>query len=92
MRRHARLLPLVAACLLARVATGSAECAWVLWELGQVEPRTWHPVTAFSGERACVEVRQVMARERYVFEPDSPKTYATLRCLPDTIDPRDEGE
>ncbi len=86
MMRVASLL--LALSLLTIAATANAECAWVLWELGQVEPQRWRPKAAFSGERSCVEVRQVMARERYVFPPDSPKTYETLRYLSDTVDPR----
>ena len=80
---------IVTLSLLAWAATASAECAWVLWELGTLVPETWRPVTAFRAERACVEARQARARARYEFiQPDAPETYETLRCLPDTMDPR----
>ena len=79
----------VALSLLTSAATAHADCAWVLWELGQVKPRTWRQITAFSGERACVDVRRLMVRERYIEQYwDAPSTYETLRCLPDTVDPR----
>jgi len=38
MMRVASLL--LALSLLTLAATANAECAWVLWELGQVEPQT----------------------------------------------------
>ncbi len=58
MMRVASLL--LALSLLTLAATANAECAWVLWELGQVEPQTWRPMAAFSGERSRVEVRQAL--------------------------------
>jgi len=42
MMRVASLL--LALSLLTLAATANAECAWVLWELGQVEPQTWRPM------------------------------------------------
>jgi hypothetical protein len=90
-RRRGRVVSLLAFCVLAWTATASADCAWVLWSLGTVDPPTWQPVASFRAEGSCVQVRQVMARESYPLlrdAPDSPETYATLRCLPDTIDPR----
>jgi hypothetical protein len=89
MQLARRISLLLAFSLLTSATTAYAECAWVMWELGPVVPQKWEPVTSFRSEQNCVQVRQIMARERYV-EPyaDSPKTYETLRCLPDSIDPR----
>jgi len=84
-----RRVSVIVLSLLTSATTARADSAWVLWELGQVEPRTWRLITAFSGERACVDVRRLMVRERYIEQYwDSPSTYETLRCLPDTVDPR----
>lgn len=79
----------VAVWLLVLATQAWGDCAWVLWELSPIVPQKWEPVTSFSNEQACVGVRQIMARDRYVAPfADSPRTYETLRCLPDAIDPR----
>jgi hypothetical protein len=60
MHRHARLLPLLAVCLLAPVATAHAECGWVLWVHDTLENfaenkrgERWNPAEASTSEAGC---------------------------------------
>jgi hypothetical protein len=60
------------------VGSASAECAWVLWVIGE-NPGTasypnWTPLKAFDTLKQCEQIRPLGQYES--------------RCLRDTIDPR----
>src|SRR6266849_7187204 len=97
LARRATLL--VALYLLASAATAHAECAWVLWMMGESSP--WHVFQAFSTREGCItamhqQAKAIDKRALRVTQDMSDgsfmaKAHARIRrveCLPDTVDPR----
>jgi hypothetical protein len=101
MMQHGRRASLVVSLLLlACVGTASAECAWVLW----IRDGDWFPDRAHSGPDKCyaaVVAEIGLARRQgwgdtvvvhgadYAQYIDGvKKVLVSVKCLPDTIDPR----
>jgi hypothetical protein len=89
MRRHARLLPFLAVCLLVSTAAAHAECS----------TETADPVGAHDNRQECEQIAQAIQRPDSGYTKTAEGLYAkkynsTLRvhglfkCLPDTVDPR----
>ena len=99
MMRHARRASLlVALCLLTSAATAHAECAWVLWMMGESSP--WHVFQAFSTREGCIEAmhQQAKAIDKRVqkvtqdmsggsFTANAHGRIRRGQCLPETVDP-----
>ena len=97
LARRATLL--VALYLLASAATAHAECAWVLWMMGESSP--WRVFQAFSTREGCItamhqQAKAIDKRALRVTQDMSGGSFMAnahgriLRgeCLPDTVDPR----
>jgi hypothetical protein len=97
-----RLGGVVALMIFALATSASAECAWVLWHKWLMEEPTLE--RAFPSAEGCyAAIAQELSKVRsqgegesiYTDGPDRAgyydgqrKTLATLRCLPETVDPR----
>jgi len=97
LARRASLL--VAFSLLASASTVAAECAWVLWMMGESSP--WHVFQAFSTREGCIramhqQAKAIDKRAQRVTQDMSGGSFMAnahgriLRgeCLPDTVAPR----
>ena len=96
MRQLARRASLVVVLLLlASVGTASAECAWLLWIGGK---EAFEREDAFDGRAPCVrwlDKWQRDHRDNTVRGSETVLVFASgtkYLCLPDTIDPRAEGQ
>jgi len=99
MMRLARMACLlVAFCVFTSAATAHAECAWVLWMMGESSP--WHVFQAFSTREGCItamhqQAKAIDKRALRVTQDMSGSSMANAHgrilcgeCLPDTVDPR----
>lgn len=69
-------------CLLAVVASASAECAWVMWFFTPGETSEWLPVGGWKGPDQCEQER---LRRQSTANPPRGSYWV---CFPDTVDPR----
>jgi len=80
---------LIAFSLLTSAATVSAECAWVVWEMSQIQnpsnpelaTRVYNIMGARGTEDGCRDMSKKMN------EMKNPRV-VMYYCLPDTVDPR----
>src|SRR5713101_1758047 len=70
LARRATLL--VALYLLASAATAHAECAWVLWMMGESSP--WHVFQAFSTREGCITAMHQQVESHHAHREDSDHT------------------
>jgi hypothetical protein len=92
MHSARRVALVVGLSLLASVASASAECAWVLWNEAtdmQAQPikTTWTPLQGFVTSATC-NAEATKSRQQDKRGTDS-HMMRVLRCLPDTVDPRE---
>jgi hypothetical protein len=95
MMRLLQASTIAALCVLASAATAYAECAWVVWAEPTTPSTGWSipriSQVAFSGlvecERAANDENEKQFRRMIDKEKGRP-AQGTLRCLPDTVDPR----
>ena len=96
MMQLARRASLVVMLVLTSVGTASAECAWVLWFEG-TKDGDFSSQDAFDRRASCIRVldqTQQAAQGRAQEAIRMTETVlilkggVTLRCLPDTVDPR----
>ena len=98
MMKLARRASLVVVLLLASVGTASAECAWVLWSNAATLPSGpdyWGVIVAYSSDDGGKAACEAFAKNARKLEENNDLVRRTGRnyvCLPDTIDPREEGE
>jgi hypothetical protein len=83
-RRHGRVVSLLAFCVLAWAATASAECAWVLW-ISPLSHVRWDAAQGFRDFAGC-EKRAIDIQKQW---NETPERRGEVRCLPDTVDPRE---
>ena len=99
-----RALIVTSCCVLASTTAASAECAWVLWGRAQAPPvdmtsppprpsvdlpislQLWQPLSGYEKKVDCLNARSAGARAAFAELPTG--ATVTVRCLPDSVDPR----
>src|SRR5262249_51541407 len=100
MTRLRRASVIAALCLLAWAATGSAECAWIVWRnsVDGTGKDNWVPVQAAGSRQECGTITdsktkfEDYAREQYRAAGRTLHGEWSFLCLPDTVDPRGPKE